>query len=137
MDFYHLYIYTGFVYVAIIAFLIYVDYCSLKNRKSKIWSSIQGDTQYYRNVKTVMKARIFAKIIIILFSLSIICDYAIYRNILIHRVSWIMAMVLLFSLIIEGRISYKNDDRGKWVKLSRYYPAFVLGLSWLISRYLL
>lgn len=136
MDIHDLYIYTGIVCIAIIILPIYIDYCSLENKKSKIWSSLQDDIQYYRNAKKVLKARIFIKILIILTILNMIYDYAVYRSILVDKFSWGMVIVLLLGFIGEGVISYKNDTRDKWTRISRYFVTVIMILGWVLEKLL-
>lgn len=135
MDIHDLYIYTGFVYVALLILLIYVDYCSLKNKKSKIWSSFQESPQYYRNVRRVLKARIFTKVLFILTLLNLIYNYSVYRSVLVDEFSWGMVMVLYLGCIGEGVISYKNDTRGKWTRISRYFLTVLMILVWMIWKW--
>lgn len=136
MDIHDLYIYTGIAYIAIIILPIYLDYCSLENKKSKIWSSLQDDIQYYRNAKKVLKARIFIKILLILTISNMIYDYAVYRSILVDKFSWGMVIVLLLGFIGEGVISYKNDTRDKWTRISRYFVTIIMILGWVIGKLL-
>lgn len=136
MDIHDLYRYTGFICIAILVILIYVDYCSLENKKSKIWSSAQGDIQYYRNAKRVLKARIFTKILFILTISNMIYDYAVYRSILVDKFSWGMVIVLYLGFVGEGVISYKNDTRDRWTRISRYLTTVIMIVAWVLEKLL-
>lgn len=135
MNIYNPVTYMCFIFTIMLMIGIYVDYCSIKGIKSKIWSSLQKDISYFLNVKAVMKARIFVKIMFVSLLLSMAYEYAVYKVILLNQFSWIPLTIFFVGMTYDAIISYKNDCREKWIKTYKHIVTLTLILVWCLWIY--